>query len=586
VTSSIHAQQPDVLKTSQTSNNNKLRRSRLQWLSGFAGELAALVVVVALVLVPLGRMAGSLWSAILLYNGDSLVLPLLYESIASNEPFEWVFSSQLFFFPEAILYSAIAFFFEDPRATIITNSVVNVLLFYAFTRLIARFALRQQRHRLIEIMSSLVAVGLLVAFCLLEPEPNVNGSAIATLFLFNTYYQGVIIVGAGVLVLTLWALRATAGRRRRTKALVAATTLSAVVTAAITLCDPLYLLQVTVPLVAAFTILWFTRHVTWRTFALLCGTNIAAALLGLWARKFFESFLSISLDKYLDIEKIPSSLTLLGNTLDELMATSLGLLKLALWIGLIALALLFFAYALFAQSRPRLRRTVSTVELFIGSFSALSAVTMTLAFIATGSQTTRYLLPLFLFPLLSATIVVLHIWRRIAPLLRRESTRHRVNLSLRFVSAAGAAGILVAGGVSAPAVYAMSTGADYVGVDCFNNAVADTSTSGVGSFWVTRQWDLYGAERGDVLQVKHDLTVEDWMINLASYENERFSYVIVDPWNGVGVDSIAPLGEPADATQCGDFTIYDFAGTPGEQLLTDTIAESTEQTLEDHGFRS
>ena len=52
-------------------------------------------------LIILARWIGTDWEINLLYTGDSLVLPLLRESILAGQPFEWVFSSQLFLFPEA-----------------------------------------------------------------------------------------------------------------------------------------------------------------------------------------------------------------------------------------------------------------------------------------------------------------------------------------------------------------------------------------------------------------------------------------------------------------------------------------------------
>ncbi|KQP97596.1 MULTISPECIES: hypothetical protein [unclassified Rathayibacter] len=547
-------------------------------------ELAPLLVVSALALVVLARMAQSEWSAILLYSGDSLVLPLLHESLVAGEPFDWVFSSQLFFFPELVIYSAIALFISDPRAVILVNAVVNLLLFYAFARVIARVALQRTRHRFIEISVSLGAIVLFVVICLLEPQPNINGSSVASLYLFNTYYQGVVIIGLAVLALTLWLTRAFRRARWGSVRTIVYAVVTAAVTAAVTLCDPLYLLQVTAPLALTLIVMWFARHLTTRGVALLLAVNVVSALVGLWGRRFVEQHLAIALDKYMDIEKIPSSITLLGTTLTELSSTSVGMFKLLLWGGAVVVTTGFFLYALFAQTRPALRRTVSGGELFLTGFSTLSFLTMVLGFFVTGSQTTRYLLPIFVFPLLAMIPVVIHVLR--LSMLVVPYAEYRRSLARFMIGASSAVAVLIvaAGAVSTPPVVRMATGADYSGADCFESAIGDREDSGVGSFWITRQWELYADERGDVLQVEGDLTVMDWMINLSTYLDKDYSYVVVDPWGLVTEKSVEVLGTPASVTACGDFDIYDYEGTPGEQILTDAVDRSAEEKLALHGM--
>ncbi len=547
-------------------------------------ELAPVVVVVSTALVVLARMAASEWSAVLLYSGDSLVLPLLHSSIVAGEPFDWVFSSQLFFFPELVIYSAIALVVSDPRAAIVVNGIVNLLLFYAFARVIARLALQRSRHRFIEISVALGAIGLYAVICLLEPQPNINGSSIATLYLFNTYYQGVIIIGLSVLALTLWLTRAFRRAAWGSTRTVTATVVTGAVTAAVTLCDPLYLLQVTAPLGLTLVVMWFARHLTTRGFLLLAAVNGGSALLGLWGRRFVEQYLAIALDKYMDIEKIPSSITLVGNTIAELASTSVGMFKLLLWGAVVVVTVGFFLYALFAQTRPSLRRTVSGAELFLTAFSTLSLVTMVLGFFVTGSQTTRYLLPIFVFPLLGMIPVVIHVLR--LSMLVVPYAEYRRSLARFMVGASSAVAVLVvvAGAVSLPPVIRMVTGATYSGATCFEDTIGDREESGVGSFWITRQWEVYADERGDVLQVRGDLSVDDWMINVATYVDKDYSYVIVDPWGHVTEQSVQVLGTPAEVTTCGDFEIYDYEGTPGERILTDAIDRSAEKTLELHGF--
>lgn len=549
-------------------------------------EAIPILVVVAAAMVVLSRMATSTWSAILLYNGDSLVLPLLERSIADGEPFQWVFSSQLFVFPELLIYGFIGLFTDDTRLTIVTNVVVNLVLLYVFARLIARFSLQRSRHRFIEISVALAAVGLFTIFCLLEPEPNINGSAIATLFLMNTYYQGAVLAGLAAITLVLWVSRGF----HRVQWGVGRTTVYALVAGAITiattLCDPLYAMQITAPLCLALIAVWFANRLTARGFVLLLLVNGGGAVIGLWARRFVTQFLSAEVDSYIDTTRIPASITLLETTVAELAATPGGVFKLLLLGGLVVAMFAFFFYALYAQSRPALRRSVTSGEFFLSALSTFSFVTLVIGFVYTGSTTTRYLLPIFIFPILAMIPIVVHILRRSMLVVAYADYRRSLARFMIGAAATGSALVLVAGAVNTPPVVRMVTGADFTGVDCFDDFVGTDDSNGVGTFWITREWEVYGSERGDVLQVNGDLTIFDWMINLSSYEDKTFSYVVLDPFGFVSEDTIAPLGTPADVVSCGDYTIYDYAGTPGEEILTDEIAADLERLRSERDFAS
>ncbi|AJM78017.1 hypothetical protein [Rathayibacter toxicus] len=558
---------------------------RLQW-RRILLEILPVVVVVAGALIVLAQMSSTLWSTNLLYNGDSLVLPLVYRSIVAGEPFDWVFSSQLFLFPEMLIYSIIAFIVNDPRLAILVNGIVNIFILYLFFRIISRVSLGRLRRQLLEISVSLGMVGLFLFFCVLEPHPDINGSTVASLYFFNTYYQGIIIVGLAVVALTIWIFRgfrrAFCGGTRAVGYSIAA----GLTTFAVVLCDPLYLLQVTVPLVLTLVVMWFARYLSPRGFVLLLGVNLGAALLGVWARRFVTQFLAVDVDRYIDSNNIPASIELLSSTLTKMLTTQDGQLKMILWGGVVIFTVFFFVYALFVQNRPALRRTVSGTEFFLTAFSTMSLLTMLVGFVATGSLTTRYLLPLFIFPLLAAIPVIIRLLRLV--MVNLPSSRYRLAARRcgRSISAAVVIMVIVLGAVSTPPVVTVARGDDYVGARCFNEIVGNRQESGVGSFWITRQWEVYGAHRGDVLQVQQDLSVYPWMINLSSYTGKRFSYVIVDQWGFVSKQSIESLGKPAAATVCGDFTIYDYAGTPGEEILTQKVESSVAAKMARRGFTS
>jgi hypothetical protein len=132
-------------------------RPRFPWWARAGVELLAVVIVIAASLIILARWINTDWEINLLYSGDSLVLPLLRESVLAGEPFEWVFSSQLFLFPEGVLYWIVSSFTDNPRAALAGLAVLNLVLLYVLLRWCTRLLFRHSRHRLVEVCVALGA---------------------------------------------------------------------------------------------------------------------------------------------------------------------------------------------------------------------------------------------------------------------------------------------------------------------------------------------------------------------------------------------------------------------------------------------
>ncbi|MHB1173125.1 MAG: hypothetical protein ACYCZY_11680, partial [Lacisediminihabitans sp.] len=287
--------------------------------------------------------------------------------------------------------------------------------------------------------------------------------------------------------------------------------------------------------------------------------------------------------RYVNLSQIPESIRSLYYTLQELLSTPEGTLKLLL-IGLVfVLNFALLIYALYAQSRPKLRARISTAEVFIVVFVGVSAVSLLAGQVATGSITNRYLLPLFIFPLLTCVVLGVYILRRL--LLGVELAALRRNLARFAIGIAGAASsvVIAVGLLNVAPVSAALRGEGYTFAECLDNFLGSSHLNGVGSFWTARPLQLYGKQSGQVLQVNPDLTIFKWMINLASYNQAEFSYVIYDTSGILTRDGIREkLGDPRDIVVCDDYEIYDYRGTPGEQILTQTIRESRLEALKDY----
>ena len=103
-------------------------RLRLRGSTSWILEAVALLVVIGLVFAKLASVAGGSWRAVFLANGDSLVLPLVLQSLQRGEPFHWVFSSQTFFLPEFPLYAICGLVMGSPQGGLVLNAILNVLV--------------------------------------------------------------------------------------------------------------------------------------------------------------------------------------------------------------------------------------------------------------------------------------------------------------------------------------------------------------------------------------------------------------------------------------------------------------------------
>lgn len=554
-------------------------------------EVAGVLAVVAVALLLLGRLLTSSWTHILLYNGDSLVLPLLVDSIVGNEPFEWVFSSQLFLFPELPLYALSSALTATPQSALMFSACLNLLLLYAGLRVIGSLVAPRGTPRLLLVITSTLTVGIFAVFVVLEPSPTVNGVAIATLYLATTYYYGAIVAGLAVFALTLWFIRARIVQAREMAPARRWVTVTYVASAIVigTLAatsNPLYLFQVVAPLLAALVILLFLNRLGWVQFGIIAGAQLVVTVVSVAARVFLAPFLSTGVSRYLRPEDIPQSLSVLKHVVGDLLSTPSGTVKLTLVSVVILTSVVLAVRALYAAARPRIADRISSLDVFVHVFVTLAVLVLLAGFVATGSTTTRYLLPMFVFPLLGAQVVMMRVAGRLVSRSRAASGR-RIHAARTFLISALAAILtfLVLGTVvwAAPRVLSASNNEGYDYPACLDTFLAGAQADGVASFWVSRQLEVYGSPGRDVLQVDSTLGVYPWMINLASYLDQDFSFVLVDG-DLITEESVEPLGEPAAVIDCPSYDIYDYSGAGGDETLDQMIEGSLGTVRQEHGF--
>jgi hypothetical protein len=542
-----------------------------------AVEAVGVIVAAFLGLIAVGHIAQTDWIATFLYNGDSLALPLLQQSIERGEPLDFVFSSQNYLFPEAPLYLLGAIFTSSARVAMFINGCINVVALYLLLRAVAHNLAHRSRHQLVEVLIAFVGTLLLVVFVLLEPTAAVNEKGIATLFLFSTYYDGVILSGLAVIALTLWLTRAfgpLSWDRRRVRIYAV---LIIVITALTAFSDPLYLLQVVAPLAVAVLLLVLLKRLTWRQFVTLAVPNAIGLVIALILRLVFLRSFESSVGAYLFLGHVAAPIHLLLETARDQLSTPEGVVTAILLGGTLLLSLGLFVFALGARSRPERAALISTSEVFIASFASLSLVSLIAGMIITGSTTTRYLEPIYVFPLLTVVSVGIYALRRLLIGVQRADLRRSLSRFALGVACIASALIVVVGAVNVAPVAAAASGTGYTGAVCFDRFIGNSHANGVGSYWTVRDLELYGTGKGEVLQADNangPIEVFAWINNLGSYIGKDFSYVVTDSSGQLTPSSLKSLGRPRKVVNCGAYTIFDYRGTPGAALLTAAIHKS------------
>jgi hypothetical protein len=554
-------------------------------------ELVPVVLVVSAVFFEMRHISRSLWSSILLYNGDSLVLPLLSQSMQRGEPFQWVFSSQSFFFPEYPIYWLCALVGQTPKIALVLNAFANVLILYGLLRGIAGFVAPGRRAR--QVVVALAATAVFIVFMLTENLQSVIAPGIvpqpyiATLFIISTYYYGVVLVGLATILLTLWVTRRFAFDGTVRTRLIAYLVVVYLMAAAITYADPLYLAQFVIPFGAAILLLALARRIPVRWMFVLLGIQAIAGVTGLVARNVLGQYIAFSVNAYVATGRDGQAFLVLLTVLKIwLLGTGpTGVLKVALLAITLAFALAYFIYfvprlgrrSTPGRSRPR------TVDTFVMSFIVAGAASLLAGQVLTGQELTRYLIPLFIFPLLGIVLLAddtslgrFFVLPGAARVRRRLVTGIAMGLSLF------AAALLLVIGV--PPTVSMIRLTQAPGQACLENWLGSSTANGVGSFMITRPLKLYGTQKGQLLQVVPNLQVQAWMNNLASYRDTTFSYVLVDRSTVTKPIVLQTLGNPSSVTSCRAFDIYDYAGTTGQSTLTQLVRTSLNQNLVARGY--
>ncbi|MBF4605151.1 hypothetical protein [Curtobacterium sp. VKM Ac-2884] len=526
-------------------------------------EALGALVALALAVIALRHVVATERVALLWYDGDSVLLPLVHRSMQLGQPFEWAMSPALFFFPELPVYLLCALVTGTPQQALALNGVLVLLAVYALVRAAAN-ELMPSAGRAARITVSAVSVAFVTLLVLTESSGTATSLELASLLLTTTYYYGVVLAMLGTAVLVLRAVRV--GR---------ASVVVLVVLGLVALCttasNPLYVPWSAAPVVVTLVLLAAVRRVGWRPALLLSGTVTVGSLLGYLVRIPLQPFVSLDPSTYVQPSRAVETLQFFAALTDVRAGTAAGDAGLFLmFVGvLVTVGGTVWAW------RVRTARTV----LVATALPLVTVVAASIGVVLVGSETPRYLEPVVTAPLL-ALVAVAELTRTAV----RRTRVHRPFRGVRATVAIAAVAVLAAGVATAPSTAHAVATARYSPSSCLDRWADGRSVTGVGQFWTVRPLATYSATNVQLLQVRDTFDTYPWLVDLGAYRDADPTFVVVgshDLWTTAVEDS---LGAPATITHCTGFDVYDYAGTSGADVLRRDVVGSADEIRQERGF--
>ncbi|MCT9621176.1 hypothetical protein [Curtobacterium sp. C2H10] len=526
-------------------------------------EALGALVALALAVIALRHVVATSRVALLWYDGDSVLLPLVERSMQLGQPFEWAMSPALFFFPELPVYLLCSLVTATPQQALALNGVLVLLAVYALVRAAAN-ELMPAARRSARIAVSAVALGFVTLLVLTESSATATSLELASLLLTTTYYYGAVLAMLGTAVLVLRAVRL--GRASVTVLVVLG-----LVAACTTASNPLYVPWSAAPVVVTLVLLALARRLPWRPVGLLAATLTLGSVVGYLLRIPLRPFVSLDPSTYVQPSRAGETLGFFAALTDDRAGSAAGDAGLLL---LLVGVLLSVGGTVWAW-RVRTSRTV----LVAPALALVTVVAVSVGVVVAGSETPRYLEPIVTAPLLALVAVA-----ELARTAVRRTQVHRPRRGIRAVLALAAAGVLLAGTATAPSTARAVAQARYDPAACLDRWADGRDVVGVGQFWTIRPLATYASTNVQLLQVRDTFATYPWLVDLGAYRDAAPTFVVIgsgDVWTTAVEDS---LGPPATITHCTGFDVYDYAGTSGAAVLQRDVVDSADAVRRERGF--
>lgn len=565
-------------------------RGNSRWL-----ELAGLLGAVLLGAIAVSLLLGTPRADNLFFGADSTVMPLVQRSIEDGEPFQWRMTSTIFAV-EIPVFALLSLVVKGVFTRVLVSGIVNYVLLYLMLRWIAG-VLGARLSRPVKIGASLIGVAIPALMVALEVTWTVRTIEFASMLLSTSYYYPVLI-GMFAAVAMVARMLQVPGRAQAGYAVALG-----VMTAVLVMSNPLFVGWAVAPILGTLFVILLGRRrgVVWRvlwTTILATGVGMAAALV---IRDRLGDVVGKGADQY--VGGVSVALEYYSRyTIGESLQTWRGVVEMVLLVVLIAFSVYVAVHGI--------RRSDSVELLFAALIPPVIVVVIVAGTILTGAGAARYLQPLLFAPLIA---VVVWAAQRAQPRAvggpqvgqaattdpaetgtgedidsrdpAREPAGNPGGRAVRVGAGVAAVALLVGGTVALVDLGRFAASTRYTATDCLVEWIDGRDIAGAGNFWLVRPMLAFGPDGLQLVQMEDAVTPTVWMTNRYDFEQDRkISFVLVEQRSWYPESStefseqknVYPktLGAPAEIIGCDDdeYWIYDYAGTPGEEILTERLS--------------
>ncbi len=561
-------------------------RGSSRWL-----ELAGVLGAVLLGAIAVSLLLGTPRAENLFFGADSTVMPLVQRSIEDGEPFQWRMTSTIFAV-EIPIFALLSLVVKGVFTRVLVSGIVNYVLLYLMLRWIAG-VLGARLSRPVKIGVGLIGVAIPALMVALEVTWTVRTIEFASMLLSTSYYYPVLI-GMFAAVAMVARMMQVPGRAQAGYAVALG-----VMTAVLVMSNPLFVGWAVAPILGTLFLMLLGRRrgVAWRVLwvaTLATGVGMAVALV---IRDLLGDVVGKGADQY--VGGVSVALEYYSRyTIGESLQTWRGVVEMVLLIVLIA-------FSVYVAVRG-MRRSDSAELLFAALVGPVIVVVIVAGTILTGAGAARYLQPMLFAPLIAVVVLAA---QRAQPRTMVESLQDAPSEApdpgedpaggdpvpepaagpggrgVRVGAGAAAVALLVGGTVALVDLGRFAAHTRYTATDCLVEWIDGRDIAGAGNFWLVRPMLAFGPDGLQLVQMEDAVTPTVWMTNRYDFEQDRkISFILVEQRSWYPESStefseqknVYPktLGAPAEIIGCDDdeYWIYDYAGTPGEEILTERLS--------------
>lgn len=552
-------------------------RTDSRWL-----ELAGLLGAILLGAIAAALLLGTPRADNLFFGADSTVMPLVQRSIENGEPFQWRMTSTIFAV-EIPVFALVSLVVKGAFTRVLVSGIVNYVLLYVMLRWIIG-VIGPRLSRPVKIGAGLVAVAIPALMVALEVTWTVRTVEFASMLLSTSYYYPVLI-GMFAAVAMVARMLKVPGRTRAGYAVVLG-----LITLVIVVSNPLFVGWAVAPILVTLALMMLRRRagvwpVLWPV-AVAMGVGMAVAVV---IRELLGDVVGKGADQY--IGGISTALEYYAEyTIGDSLQTWRGVVEIVLLIVLIA-------FSVYVAVRG-MRRADSAELTFAALVGPVIIVVIVVGTILTGAGAARYLQPLLFAPLIA---VVVWVAQRAQPGDAGPQAGQAITpegdqpedtgpgrgpgRAVRVGAGVATAALLVGGTVALVDLGRFAADTRYTATDCLMEWLDGRDITGAGNFWLVRPMLAFGPDTLQLVQMEDAVTPTVWMTNRYDFEQDRkISFILVEQrsWYPESSSEYSDqknfypktLGAPAQIIGCDDdeYWIYDYAGTPGEEILTERLS--------------